>query len=120
MAIAVRPETLDEYKRPRTARNSQGAPSAAAGASFTQRNAAFQPAHYPSHCCDPSSATCHFEQVTEMNPTLHQNRAPLRPGVIAAALGVLVTLGLIMSQAPKRASIYVADSPPAQEIGRAH
>jgi hypothetical protein len=49
-----------------------------------------------------------------MNPTLRQKRAPMRPGVIAATVGVLVTLGLIMSQAPNRASIYVADSPPTQ------
>ena len=42
MVIAVRPETLDEYKRPRTARISQGAPSVATSASFTLRNAAFQ------------------------------------------------------------------------------
>jgi hypothetical protein len=49
-----------------------------------------------------------------MNPQPRQNRAPLRPGAIAAALAVLVTLGLIMSWAPNRASIYLADSPPAQ------
>jgi hypothetical protein len=54
-------------------------------------------------------------QVTEMN----QNRAQMRSGIIATALGVLVTLGLIISQTPNGASVYLADSPPAQ-AGPAH
>jgi hypothetical protein len=49
-----------------------------------------------------------------MNTHLRQNRAAVRPDAIAAALALLVTLGWIMSQAPSRASIYMADSPPAQ------
>jgi hypothetical protein len=38
----------------------------------------------------------------------------MRADAIAAAVGVLVALGWIMSQAPNRASVYMADSPPAQ------
>lgn len=49
-----------------------------------------------------------------MAPRLHQNRAPMRADVIAAAVTVLLTLGWVMWQAPPRASVYLADSPPAQ------
>ena len=49
-----------------------------------------------------------------MNAQSYQNRAPMRPGAIAAAVAALVTVGFIMSQAPNRASLYMADSPPAQ------
>jgi hypothetical protein len=49
-----------------------------------------------------------------MNPKHEQNQGSGSPGAIAAALGVLVTLGWIASQAPPRHSVYLADSPPAQ------